>query len=46
MNRRRAQYRVAIKESHHYDVPDIVAKPIEAGSAEYLAGLTFETRPE
>lgn len=35
-----------IKENHHYDVPDIVVQPIEAGSAEYLEWLTSETRPE
>jgi periplasmic divalent cation tolerance protein len=35
-----------IKENHHYDVPDIVAQPIEAGIEEYLAWLTAETRPE
>jgi periplasmic divalent cation tolerance protein len=33
-----------LKASHSYDVPEIIATPIEGGSAEYLAWLVAETR--
>jgi periplasmic divalent cation tolerance protein len=33
-----------LKRSHSYDVPEIVATPIEGGSAEYLAWVVDETR--
>jgi periplasmic divalent cation tolerance protein len=33
-----------VKAHHTYDVPEIVATPIEGGSAEYLAWLVGETR--
>jgi periplasmic divalent cation tolerance protein len=33
-----------IKANHTYDVPEIIATPIEGGSAEYLAWLVSETR--
>src|SRR5438067_8989840 len=32
-----------IKANHGYDVPEIIATPIEGGSADYLAWLTTET---
>jgi periplasmic divalent cation tolerance protein len=34
----------AIKDGHGYDVPEIIATPIEGGSSEYLAWLVSETR--
>ncbi|HJQ45671.1 MAG TPA: divalent-cation tolerance protein CutA [Amycolatopsis sp.] len=33
-----------LKEYHTYDVPEIIATPVDGGSAEYLAWLTSETR--
>jgi periplasmic divalent cation tolerance protein len=33
-----------IKANHSYDVPEIIATPIEGGSAEYLSWLVDETR--
>lgn len=33
-----------IKANHSYDVPEIIATPIEGGSAEYLAWVVEETR--
>lgn len=33
-----------LKEHHPYEVPEIVALPIEAGSKEYLAWLEEQTR--
>jgi periplasmic divalent cation tolerance protein len=33
-----------LKANHGYDVPEIIATPIEGGSADYLAWLTAETR--
>lgn len=33
-----------LKANHGYDVPEIIATPIEGGSADYLAWLTSETR--
>lgn len=33
-----------IKAEHSYDVPELIATPIEGGSAEYLAWLMSETR--
>lgn len=33
-----------LKAAHTYDVPEIVATPIEGGSAEYLAWVVDETR--
>ncbi|GAA3737361.1 periplasmic divalent cation tolerance protein [Spinactinospora alkalitolerans] len=32
-------------EEHSYDVPEIIAVPIEGGSPEYLDWLVGETRP-
>lgn len=34
-----------LKKAHTYDVPEIVATPIEGGSAEYLAWVVEETHP-
>lgn len=34
----------ALKSAHSYDVPEIIATPIEGGSAEYLDWLVAETR--
>lgn len=34
-----------VRANHGYDVPEIIATPIEGGSAEYLAWVTGETRP-
>ncbi|MFG1646867.1 divalent-cation tolerance protein CutA [Amycolatopsis sp. NPDC049252] len=33
-----------IGQLHGYDLPEVIATPIEGGSAEYLAWLTAETR--
>ncbi|MGH3622351.1 MAG: divalent-cation tolerance protein CutA [Sciscionella sp.] len=33
-----------IKANHSYDVPEIIATPINGGSAEYLSWLVEETR--
>ena len=33
-----------LKANHTYDVPEIIATPIEGGSAEYLSWLVDETR--
>jgi periplasmic divalent cation tolerance protein len=33
-----------LKSAHSYDVPEIIATPIEGGSAEYLDWLVAETR--
>ncbi|MEA5361587.1 divalent-cation tolerance protein CutA [Amycolatopsis sp., V23-08] len=33
-----------IRQLHGYDLPEVIATPIEGGSAEYLAWLTAETR--
>jgi periplasmic divalent cation tolerance protein len=33
-----------IRELHGYDLPEVIATPIEGGSAAYLAWLTAETR--
>jgi periplasmic divalent cation tolerance protein len=33
-----------IKAEHSYDVPELIATPIEGGSAEYLDWLVAETR--
>jgi len=38
-----AKVEAAIKELHPYEVPEIVATPITAASAEYLAWLDAET---
>ena len=35
----------AIRELHSYDVPEIIAVPIEAGSEDYLEWLRRETEP-
>ncbi|HTY56384.1 MAG TPA: divalent-cation tolerance protein CutA [Candidatus Binataceae bacterium] len=34
-----------VKELHSYDVPEVIALPIETGSAQYLAWLTEATTP-
>jgi len=34
-----------VQALHSYDVPEIIALPIEAGSTPYLEWLTAETRP-
>lgn len=34
-----------IKANHGYDVPEVVAVPVVAGSTDYLSWLTEETRP-
>jgi periplasmic divalent cation tolerance protein len=36
----------AIKEIHPYSVPEILAVPVVAGSADYLAWMRAELRPE
>lgn len=33
-----------LRRHHTYDLPEIIATPIESGSAEYLAWLVDETR--
>lgn len=35
-----------VRELHPYDVPEIIALPIELGAASYLAWLTGETHPD
>jgi periplasmic divalent cation tolerance protein len=35
----------AIRAAHPYDVPEILATPVVAGSADYLAWLREEVRP-
>lgn len=43
---RRADYpdvEAAIRAAHAYDVPEIIALPVEAGAASYLAWITAET---
>jgi periplasmic divalent cation tolerance protein len=40
------QVDAAIKELHSYDVPEILAFPVTAGSADYLAWLATEVSPE
>ncbi|MEJ2149321.1 MAG: divalent-cation tolerance protein CutA [Chloroflexota bacterium] len=35
----------AIRAAHPYDVPEILATPVVAGSADYLAWLRGEVRP-
>jgi periplasmic divalent cation tolerance protein len=34
-----------IKSHHSYDVPEIVAMPIEGGNPDYLSWISEETRP-
>jgi periplasmic divalent cation tolerance protein len=34
----------AIRELHPYELPEVVAVPVQAGSADYLAWLAAETR--
>lgn len=34
-----------LNEVHPYDVPEIVAVPVQGGSADYLEWVTDETRP-
>ncbi|KUL54790.1 hypothetical protein ADL22_02325 [Streptomyces sp. NRRL F-4489] len=34
-----------LKAAHDYDTPEIIATPIAAGSAEYLAWVDEETKP-
>jgi periplasmic divalent cation tolerance protein len=35
-----------VKALHSYDVPEVIALPITAGSAEYLQWLAAETHPK
>ncbi len=35
----------AIKQHHHYQTPEIIALPIEAGSTDYLAWLAGAVKP-
>jgi len=43
-----AELEAAIKQNHHYQTPEVIALPIEAGSADYLAWLSaaLKTMPE
>ncbi|RSM41252.1 divalent-cation tolerance protein CutA [Amycolatopsis balhimycina DSM 5908] len=34
----------SLRQLHGYDLPEIIATPIEGGSGEYLAWVTTETR--
>jgi periplasmic divalent cation tolerance protein len=36
----------AIRDNHPYELPEIVAVPFTDGSADYLAWIAAETRPE
>lgn len=36
----------AIRELHSYECPEIIATPIAAGSPDYLAWLSEQTRPD
>jgi periplasmic divalent cation tolerance protein len=40
-----AALRERVLELHPYDVPEVLALPVEAGSADYLAWLAHETKP-
>ena len=42
---RYADLEAHIRASHSYDVPEVVATPINAGSAAYLGWVTEETKP-
>jgi len=37
---------VALRQAHSSETPEIIAVPIEAGDADYLAWLTEETAPD
>jgi periplasmic divalent cation tolerance protein len=41
-----AEVEAAIKEAHPYDVPEVLAFDVAAGSADYLAWLSGELRRE
>jgi periplasmic divalent cation tolerance protein len=43
---RYAALEVAIRESHPYELPEIVALPVACGLPDYLAWVAAETRPE
>ena len=43
---RYAELERAIKARHSYSVPEIIAWPVERGSAEYLAWVERESRPD
>ena len=36
----------ALRAAHSYEVPEIIATPIVAGDADYLAWIAAETRPD
>ena len=40
-----ARLETAIKQNHSYETPEIIALPVEAGSAEYLNWLAASVRP-
>ncbi|MBL8190734.1 MAG: divalent-cation tolerance protein CutA [Acidobacteria bacterium] len=40
-----ARLETAIKQNHSYETPEIIALPVEAGSAEYLNWLEASVRP-
>ncbi len=40
-----AQLETTIKQNHSYQTPEIVALPVEAGSAEYLNWLAASVQP-
>ncbi|WP_344019468.1 divalent-cation tolerance protein CutA [Streptomyces luteireticuli] len=42
---RYAELEAHIREGHPYDVPEIIATPVTAGGADYLAWLRSETGP-
>ena len=43
--RRFAALEEAVKRLHSYDVPEIIALPIEKGSRDYLAGFRNPSAP-
>lgn len=40
-----AQLETTIKQNHSYQTPEIIALPVEAGSAEYLKWLAASVQP-
>ena len=41
-----AELEIAIKQNHSYQAPEIIAVPVETGSAEYLKWLMESVKPQ